>query len=117
MPPRFTSARFVGREPAFARLAAVLDAASPGRASTLLLVVEDLHRADDATRALVMFLARIARGQRLAIVATYQADELTRSHPLVGDLDRIRDAPRPPARLEIGQLGRDEIAGLIEGIE
>src|SRR5467141_2825526 len=38
MPPRFTSARFVGREPAFAGLAAVLDAAAQGRASTLLIV-------------------------------------------------------------------------------
>jgi len=83
----------------------------------ILLAVEDLHRADDATRALVMFLARIARSQRLAIIATYQADALTRSHPLVGDLDRLRDAPRPPARLDIGPLDRDEIAGLIEGIE
>jgi DNA-binding CsgD family transcriptional regulator/tetratricopeptide (TPR) repeat protein len=88
-----------------------------GEHRPIVLVVEDLHRADDATRALVMFLARIARTQRLAIVATYQPDELTRSDALVGDLVRIGDAPRPPARLEIGPLGRDEIAGLIEGIE
>ncbi len=83
----------------------------------IVLVLEDLHHADDATRALVMFLARIARSQRLAVVATYQPDELTRSHPLVADLGRAADAPRPPARLEMGPLGRDEIAGLIEGIE
>src|SRR4051794_37923692 len=37
MPPRFTSARFVGREAAFARLAAVLDGAVDGRSTTLLI--------------------------------------------------------------------------------
>jgi DNA-binding CsgD family transcriptional regulator/tetratricopeptide (TPR) repeat protein len=241
MAPRFTSARFVGREPAFARLAAVLEAASNGEASTLFvtgsggigtsrflseaaarldaltepfdllrgralpapadepyapilrpltalldglpdeelrrvvangaedlvrlaprlasrlavrdllptrptitsperrqakvmeailgmlgrladrrpvaLVLEDLHHADAATRELVMFLARIARHQRLAIIATFQPDELTPSHPLFGAVARIADSPRPPARLEIGPLSRDELASLIEGIE
>jgi len=37
MPVRFTSARFVGREGAFARLAAALDAVTEGRARTILL--------------------------------------------------------------------------------
>src|SRR4051794_16408415 len=37
MPPRFTSTRFVGREAAFVRLAATLDAAAEGRSSTLLI--------------------------------------------------------------------------------
>src|SRR3954469_19491639 len=62
----------------------------------LLLILEDLHHADSATRALVVFLARIARHERLAIVATYQPDELTRSHPLAADLARLAESPRPP---------------------
>jgi len=37
MPGRFTSARFVGREAAFGRLAAVLDGAAAGHATTLLV--------------------------------------------------------------------------------
>jgi len=82
-----------------------------------LLVLEDLHHADSATRELVVFLARIARHQRLAIVATYQPDELTRSHPLAADLARLAESPRPPVRLELGALTRDDVAGLIEGIE
>src|SRR5918995_1570635 len=114
MPARFTSARFVGREGAFARLGSALDAAGDGRATTsperrharvfeavlgtlgrlaeqrpVALVLEDLHHADAATRDLVTFLARIARNQRLCLVATWQPDELTRAHPLVTDLARI----------------------------
>ncbi|MDQ2966173.1 MAG: AAA family ATPase, partial [Chloroflexota bacterium] len=83
----------------------------------VVLVVEDLHHADAATRALVAFLARISRAQRLCLIATYQPGELTRSHPLAAEIARIVDSPRPPEQLEIGPLSRDEIAGLIEGIE
>ena len=83
----------------------------------VVLVLEDLHHADAATRELVMFLARIARHQRLAIIATFQPDELTPSHPLFGAVARVADSPRPPDRLEIGPLNRNEMAGLIEGIE
>ena len=83
----------------------------------IVLVIEDLHHADAATRALVVFLARTARQQRLAVIAAYQPDELTRSHPLSADLARIGESPRPPQRFEIGPFGRDEMAGLIEGIE
>ena len=39
-----------------------------GERRPVLLVIEDLHRADAGTRTLATFLARIARLQRLAIV-------------------------------------------------
>ncbi len=88
-----------------------------GERRPVALIVEDLHHADAATRALVTFLARIARTQRLCLIATWQPDELTRSHPMTADLAAIAGAPRPPSRLEIGPLGRDELAALMEGIE
>ncbi|MFL5779233.1 MAG: LuxR C-terminal-related transcriptional regulator [Chloroflexota bacterium] len=88
-----------------------------GERRPVLFVVEDLHHADAATRVLVTFLARIARTQRVAIVATHQPDRLTRSAPWNAALATMDAAPRPPARLEIGPLGRDELAELIEGIE
>jgi len=83
----------------------------------VVLVVEDLHNADAATTALVAFLARIARAQRLCLIATFQPGELTRSHPLAAEIAGMVESPRPPERLEIGPLSRDEIAELIEGIE
>ena len=83
----------------------------------MLLVIEDLHRADAATRSLFTFLARIARGQRLAIVGTYQPDAIRRQDPWRVDLDGLDQAPRPPARLTLEALGRDDLARLIEAIE
>jgi len=83
----------------------------------VLLVIEDLHRADAGTRTLVSFLARIARSQRLAIVGTYQADAIRRDDPWSVDLRALGGAPRPPQRMTLGPLARDDLARLIESIE
>jgi DNA-binding CsgD family transcriptional regulator/tetratricopeptide (TPR) repeat protein len=88
-----------------------------GERQPVLLIMEDLHRADAGTRALVTFLARIARSHRLAVVATYQGDAIRREDPWSVDLASLDAAPRPPARLAIAPLGRDDLARLIESIE
>jgi DNA-binding CsgD family transcriptional regulator/tetratricopeptide (TPR) repeat protein len=88
-----------------------------GERRPVLLVIEDLHRADAGTRTLVTFLARIARAHRLAIVGTYQADAIRRDDPWAIDLRSLDGAPRRPDRLTLGPLGRDDLAGLIEAIE
>ena len=88
-----------------------------GERRPVLLVIEDLHRADAATRTLFTFLARIARSQRLAVVGSYQADAIRRDDPWAIDLADLGGAPRQPARLTLAPLGRDELARLIEGIE
>jgi len=88
-----------------------------GERRPVALILEDLHHADAATRELVRFLARISRGQRLALIATWQPDELTRAHPLSAALAGIAESTRPPERIEIGALDRGELAALIEQIE
>lgn len=88
-----------------------------GQRRPVLLIIEDLHRADAATRALVSFLARIARSHRLAIVATYQGDAMSRDDPWAIELAGLAAAPRPPSRLTLAPLGRHELARLIESIE
>ncbi len=88
-----------------------------GERQPVLLVMEDLHRADAGTRSLVSFLTRIARSQRLAIVGTYQADAIRRDDPWAIDLAALQSAPRQPTRLTLAPLGRDELARLIEAIE
>jgi len=88
-----------------------------GERRPVLLVIEDLHRADAATRTLVTFLARLARTQRLAVVGTYQGDAIDRDHPWSQDLVDLATAPRQPGRLSLAPLGRDELARLIESIE
>ena len=88
-----------------------------GERRPVALVLEDLHRSDAATRALVRFLSRIARDQRLAIVASDQPDIVPRDDPWANDLAAIVAAPRRSDRLTLAPLDRDDLAALIEGIE
>jgi DNA-binding CsgD family transcriptional regulator/tetratricopeptide (TPR) repeat protein len=88
-----------------------------GERRPVVLILEDLHLADAATRALVVFLSRISSEQRLAIIGTHQLDVVTRDDPWMADLDAIVHGPRTPDRLTLPPLGRDELAALIEGIE
>ena len=87
-----------------------------GERHPVVLVLEDLHLADAATRALVTFLARISRDQRLAIVGTHQPDVVARDDSWMTDLEAILTGSRPD-RLALPPLDRDELAALIEGIE
>jgi class 3 adenylate cyclase/tetratricopeptide (TPR) repeat protein len=63
------------------------------RESPVLLVLEDLHWADEASLELLKHLARELRDARVAILATYRSDEMHRRHPLLralADLERER---------------------------
>jgi DNA-binding CsgD family transcriptional regulator/tetratricopeptide (TPR) repeat protein len=48
----------------------------------VLLVLEDLHWADESSRDLVTFLSRVLHREQLAVVVTYRTDDLHRRHPL-----------------------------------
>jgi class 3 adenylate cyclase len=52
------------------------------RDAPLVLAIEDLHWADEATYELVPYLARKLRDARVLLLATYRSDELHRLHPL-----------------------------------
>jgi DNA-binding CsgD family transcriptional regulator/tetratricopeptide (TPR) repeat protein len=80
----------------------------------VLLVVEDLHWADQSTRDLLGFLVRNLRAG-VALVLTYRSDELHRRHPLRPFLAELNRDGRAQ-RLELGRLGRREIAELAAGI-
>ncbi len=88
-----------------------------GERVPVVLALEDLQSADAGTRALATFLARVSRPGRLFVVATYQPDELTRSHPLRVALAAMADATDPPSELALQPFDRDELAELIEAIE
>jgi DNA-binding CsgD family transcriptional regulator/tetratricopeptide (TPR) repeat protein len=88
-----------------------------GERAPILLILEDLHRADPATRALATFLARIAADQRLALVLTDQPDVVTRDAPWASAVAELATAPSRIQRQDLPRLRRDELAGLIEGIE
>ena len=88
-----------------------------GERHPVILILEDLHHADAGTRAFATFLARVQRPRRVCLVATYQPDAVTRSHPLTEELATMLAARRPPERLPLEPLDRDELADLIEAIE
>ncbi|HET7727288.1 MAG TPA: LuxR C-terminal-related transcriptional regulator [Candidatus Limnocylindrales bacterium] len=83
----------------------------------VLLILENLHLADTATQAFATFVARIARDQRLCLVATHQPERLTDGNGWAEQLAAIHDAARSPVAIELGPLDRRGIATVIEGIE
>ncbi|MBF6605158.1 MAG: AAA family ATPase [Chloroflexi bacterium] len=88
-----------------------------GERRPVLLAIEDLHRADPATRSLVTFITRISRRGRLAVLATFQPDEITRPHPFSADLGAMAATPHPAERIDLAPLDRPELAELVGGIE
>jgi ATP/maltotriose-dependent transcriptional regulator MalT len=71
-----------------------------------ILVIEDLHWADEATLDVLKLLVRRIEGVRALILASYRDEELDRTHPLrlvLGELssspavDRLRIDPLSPA--------------------
>ncbi|WP_369383460.1 AAA family ATPase [Streptomyces sp. cg36] len=82
---------------------------------TVVLVLEDLHWADASTRHLLAYLLRTLRRGRLAVVATYRADDIHRRHPLrplLAELDRLRTV----RRIELSRFNRGEVHRQLTGI-
>jgi DNA-binding CsgD family transcriptional regulator/tetratricopeptide (TPR) repeat protein len=88
-----------------------------GEQQPVVLILENLHRADAATRALVTFMTRIARTQRLAIIGTHQPDVVLRDDPWAADLATLDATSASIERWALPPLSRHELAALIEGIE
>lgn len=88
---------------------ALLDALA---ARPLLLVVDDLQWADEATIDLLRFLLRRIAGTRSLVLATYRADEPD-PQPALRAL--LGDVARSPAatRLELGPLSVAAVAALV----
>ena len=75
----------------FDSIAAFLKTAS--QRQPLVLVLDDLHWADQPSLMLLQFVARELGGARLLVVGTYRDMELSRQHPLaeaLGELTRER---------------------------
>ena len=75
----------------------------------VVLVVEDLHVLDAASRSLVAFLARTLGERPVLLVGSYQPDALRRGHPLRATLEAIARGPRPPGAWRLAPLDRAEL--------
>jgi predicted ATPase len=83
-----------------------------------VLVVEDLHWADEATLDMLRFLARRLRQTRTLVVVTYRDDELRQDHPLRTTLGALATT-RSVRRVNLSPLSPDGVRYLARdsGIE
>ncbi|GIH89886.1 AAA family ATPase [Planobispora siamensis] len=85
----------------------------------VLLILEDLHWADQSTRDLVVFLSRMLQTERVCLVGTYRTDDLHRRHPLRRVLAELKRLPSVTS-VELNPLDRHEMAdyvALLGGID
>jgi DNA-binding CsgD family transcriptional regulator/tetratricopeptide (TPR) repeat protein len=80
-----------------------------------LLVLEDLHWADQSTRELVAYLARNLPGVPVVVIGTFRSDELHRRHPFRAVLAELHRNPLV-GRLDLQGLDRDDLATLVSGL-
>jgi DNA-binding CsgD family transcriptional regulator len=82
-----------------------------GAIAPALLILEDVHWADEATLDVLRVLARRARQSGLLLVVSYRSDQLHRDHPLrmvLGELSGVEVV----TRLELGGLSREAVREL-----
>jgi DNA-binding CsgD family transcriptional regulator len=83
-----------------------------GKRATVL-VVEDLHWADEATLDVLRLLARKVEAVPALVLASYRDDALDRAHPLTLVLGELATA-RAVQRLEVPPLSAEAVAALAE---
>ncbi len=108
-PPRLTAPDQLGRRVLESILGTFERLAAGG---VLLLMLEDIHYADPATRGLVDALQGVGRALPVCLVVSYQPDELHRRHPVQGLADRLADDPEV-VRVEVGPLSPGELEKLV----
>jgi DNA-binding CsgD family transcriptional regulator/tetratricopeptide (TPR) repeat protein len=91
--------------------AALIRELAGGRAT--VVVLEDLHWADEATLDVLRLLARKVEAIPALVLASYRDDELDRAHPLTLVLGELATA-RAVTRLEVAPLSADAVGELAE---
>lgn len=79
----------------------------------MVLVMEDLHWADEASLLLLRFVARELERSRLLVVGTYRDMDLSRNHPLAETLVELA-RERLFQRVQLKGLGRDDVGRFIQ---
>ena len=78
----------------------------------LLLVLENLHHADPATRKLIEALQDVGRSLPVCLVLTYQPAEVHRRHPMAALAESLGADPEV-VRMELGPLPAGDIERLV----
>ena len=81
----------------------------------LLLVIDDLHWADQGTLSLLHYLLRHLRNERFLVLAAYRDVELDRAHPLAASLVEW-NRQRLATRISLGRLSQDATGALLAAL-
>ena len=108
-PPALIAPDQVGRR-VLESILGVLERLANG--GVLLLVLEDIHHADPATRGLLEALQGIGRSLPVCLVITYQPDEVHRRHPMRELADRYGRDP-DVVRIELEPMSAKDIESLV----
>ncbi len=81
----------------------------------LLIVLDDLHWADQGTLALLHYLLRRLRDARVLILAAYREVELDRAHPLSAALVEW-NRERLATRIALGRLAVEETGAMLAAL-
>lgn len=82
-----------------------------GALAPAMLILDDVHWADEATLDVLRVLARRARESGFMLVISYRSDQLDRDHPLRMVLGELGSGDGV-SRLELGRLSRDAVGEL-----
>ena len=85
------------------------------RAGPLLIVVEDLHWADESSRDLLTLLFTRGFTGPVSVLATYRSDDLHRRHPLRASLTLWSRLPGV-SRIDLEPLAAPEVARLVRAL-
>ena len=85
------------------------------RVQPLVILLEDLHDADDGTLDMLSHVTRNLSGARFMIVGTYRDVEVDRSHPLSGALAELRRVDNF-SRIPLRGLTADEVQRMMTSI-
>jgi len=88
-----------------------------GRASSggLLLFIDDLQWADQASLSLLHYLVRLIGGERVLVIGCYRETELDRAHPLAEALDQW-NRERAAVRVHLRRFGADATGAMLAAL-
>jgi len=107
------SSQLLNPRPIFEAVAALLHEAAADQ--PLLLVLEDLHWADELSIRLLAFIGRQLRDRRLAVVATVRSEELD-DVPILKQLLASAGPSLAVERLPLDRLSRSDTAALVRAM-
>ncbi len=93
-------------------LADLADLGDLGGREPVVLFLDDLQWADEATLGLLPVLADAASGLPVTVIGCYRSDELTRDHPLRAVRARLRRS-RQLTEIELGPLGDHDVREML----